>query len=278
MNSKIQFAAIGIVGALVSFGEAVEVPADSLETLGMVKISKTNAVNNEIVLGIPYMKSPSGDTNTVSSLLVAGYGEKWLIPGILSNGDTIRVWNAAKPSERGYDMWQTLSSTAAGSVGSNRWVAVRDIARECPAEATVYQVNRGTALWFADNTGDTNDLVQAGLVKPGAESSVAAGTSSAPVKTLLINPYYTAINAVDALNTGAKTGDQLALVAGTSRFEYKEGEGWGTWQKTIKKKIGSIIIYGPDVFVPTNNIPVAAGTAFWYISKGGSPTVSWDAL
>jgi len=276
MNMRFHLALIGLMGASCVFGETVDVPADSDETLGMIKVSKTNAVNSEIVLGIPFMKSPWGDTNTVNTLLVAGYGAN---TGKLA-GDTIRVWNPSKPATRGYDMWMTWPDAR----GSNQWIRIQDTGKERPAEATAYAVNRGTAFWFADASGDTNDLVQAGLVKTGAVSVVAAGTTAAPVKTLLINPFYTEVNAAALLATGAKTGDQLALINGDSRYEYQEGSseisrGWGTWQKgDILKQKGSIIIYGPNKFVVETNITVKAGNAFWYISKGGTPTVRWDDL
>lgn len=263
MNIRISILALGTLAAAAACGGSVEVSADSGETLGMIKISKTNAVNSEIVLGIPFMKSPWGGTNTVNTLLVAGYGAD------SSDGDTIRVWNPSKPSTRGYDMWETWPD----GTGSNLWLRIQDIGKERPAEATEYAVSRGTAFWFADVSGNPNDLVQAGLVKPGAQSTVAAGTAEIPVKTLLINPFYTEVNAAALLATGAQTGDQLSLVNGTERFEYRDGK----WGHTVRKAVvvGGRTIY-KNVFEAVEQITVPAHVAFWYISTGGSPTVSWD--
>jgi len=275
MNIRFHLAVIGLLGATCAFGATVDVPADSDETLGMIKISKTNAVDSEIVLGVPFMQSPWGTTNTVSSLLVAGYG----VDMDNYKGDALYIWDPAKPTARGYNTWMTWPDAN----GSNKWVSVSDGVEKAPG-SSVYTVNRGTAFWFADVSGDTNDLVTAGLVKTGAVSVVVAGTADEPVKTLLINPFYTEVNAAEALATGAQTGDQLALVGGTKRYEYQAGTaekplGWGTWQKgDVIKTIGTIKIYGPDKFVVEDVIPVPAGTGFWYISKGGAPVVTWDTL
>jgi len=248
--------AVIILASMSAFGEAVAVDSDSSETLGMYKPPKT--AGDETVLGVPFVKSPFSETNTVDTLLFAGYG----------NRDLIRIWNAAGVVGSEYDTWSWNQK-------SNAWVAVKKSTGVYPASASEYDVARGYAFWFTDRSSASNDLVQAGLVKTGAVTTVAAGTKGSPRSTLLINPYGVEIDAAEKLATGAATGDQISLVNGTVRYDYKAGFGWGLLQKgEIIAKKGDLIIYGPDKFV-TTNITVAAGTAFWYISKGGSPTVQW---
>jgi len=252
-----------LFGAVVAFSgsafaDSVSVDTDSTETLGMSIVEKSALTNKEAVLNIPYVKSTGasiGAENTVDTLLVAGFDED----------DTIRVWNAQEAVGSEYDTWYW----------EDAWKASNKSKGTKPGPASETTVVRGNAFWFKDYSKSTIALVQAGLVKTGAVTTVTAGTKGSPRSTLLINPYGVEIDAAEKLATGAVTGDQISLVNGTVRYDYKAGSGWGLWQKgEIIVKKGDLIIYGPDKFV-TTNITVAAGTAFWYISKGGSPTVQW---
>lgn len=257
MNLRVIVVMVASAVGIVSYGVPVDVSADGDDTLGILKVDRPVDKNAEAVVGVPFLKSPLYENMTVDQLLVAGYGVK----------DEIWLWNPLG----WYDAWTWDDDEEA-------WTSVYIYGRPEPKKAEEQTVDRGKAFWF--RTSDltiTNQLTLAGLVQSNATTTVAQGSGAEPKWTLLVNPFGTAVDIAAKLAEGAVTGDQISFVNGTVRYEYKSGQGWGMWVKGgIKKKIGNITIYYPDKFEVSETIVVPGGTAFWYISVGGNPTIAWD--
>ena len=236
------------------------VVTESDETLGIVKVAKT--AGGETVAGVPFKKfdasSGAAATMTVDQLLVAGFGE----------GDDIYAYNPTKPSGDEYDMW---------AWDGEKWDIVPGPTQPPAAESA--EIASGKAFWFKDESGSTTPLTLAGLYQENVTTTTDAGTAGVPKMTLLVNPYNVPVNATEKIATGAATGDQIVFVNGSGRYEFKEGEGWGTVQATEKTvTIGgqTRTVRGPDQFVAVEGgLSIPAGQAFWYVSKGGNPMVAW---
>ena len=236
------------------------VVTESDETLGIVKVAKT--AGGETVAGVPFRKfdvtSGTAKAMTVDQLLVAGFGED----------DDIYAYNPTKPSGDEYDMW---------AWDGEKWDIVPGPTQPPAAESAA--IASGKAFWFKDESGSTTPLTLAGLYQENVTTTTDAGTAGVPKMTLLVNPYNAPVNATEKIATGAATGDQIVFVNGSGRYEFKEGEGWGTVQATEKTvTIGgqTRTVRGPDQFVAVEGgLSIPAGQAFWYVSKGGNPTVAW---
>lgn len=236
------------------------VVTESDETLGIVKVAKT--AGGETVAGVPFRKfdvtSGTAKAMTVDQLLVAGFGQD----------DDIYAYNPTKPSGDEYDMW---------AWDGEKWDIVPGPTQPPAAESA--EIASGKAFWFKDESGSTTPLTLAGLYQENVMTTTDAGTAGVPKMTLLVNPYNVPVNATEKIATGAATGDQIVFVNGSGRYEFKEGEGWGTVQATEKTvTIGgqTRTVRGPDQFVAVESgLIIPAGQAFWYVSKGGNPTVAW---
>ena len=104
---------------------------------------------------------------------------------------------------------------------------------------------------------------------------IAQGSSVTPAYSLVASPKATAAN----LNSGVTFGftpnaaDEIRLPrAGLPDlvYTYKTGEGWGT---SVSVEIGKTGRY-KKTWQAGCTIP--AGTGFWYFSKGGFGTITWN--
>ena len=95
--------------------------------------------------------------------------------------------------------------------------------------------------------------------------------------TLLVNPFP---EAVDAAKIAGENGDELIvnrMVATGSNVSYtRKGGVWGQ-DVTSMRTIGHLEIPSQE-FQAVATIPVANGQSFWYVSRGGAPTINWKAI
>ena len=143
-------------------------------------------------------------------------------------------------------------------------------------------VSRGDGVWlerpdtskpfYLYGKYETNTVATTQIEAP-AESEADA------VYNLVAPPAITDtdLNEVAALNDSAQVNenDVIATVGGgiPTKYTYKEGEGWGYMKSTLKTIGGKQFIKKVRV---TDDAKIPAGSGFWYVSQGGSPTIEWD--
>lgn len=137
----------------------------------------------------------------------------------------------------------------------------------------------GETIWVIQNVNEPSDVIVYGLeIDPYliGETTITAGTEAQPTWTLLANPNTEKTVDLNNAIEGAVEGDKISVEDefGVFEFIYDGGgkdSGWGYfWQKT-EEISGHTVIKQEWV----QWAEIEPGMSFWYISKGGSPTIDW---
>ena len=196
------------------------------------------APGSELAAAVPFLKSGvTVDTPAkLADLVITGR----------ANGDKIVFQNAGTFSE----------------LSGGEWIN--------DGEQTV-----GTPFWY-QSVGSGIPLTLAGFMPNSASTEIAPGSATAPVATLLVNPFNSAQDIFLAL-AGAQDGDQVALAGGNERYVRKGGV-WGFYSKSANMTHENDVYVDND-FTPVSSLAVPGGKGVWYISKHESaPTVvAWSA-
>ena len=240
--------------AIPAFGtEAVT----SANTFGVLKVTCSA---QKVIIATPWVECLTAGNVKVTDLVMTDN---------LAEGDAIIVYagNNQFKSWRlnGSKQWSSVAVTGAG--GTVTGGAAADAA-----------IARGKAFWFVKvSYSEPYDLYLYGQdTSATATSTVVAGTPTTPAYSLVASPKTTAAD----LNSGVSfftpnapnAADEIRLPRTNLpdlAFTYQDGQ-WGT--KTNKVEIGTTGRYRTE-WVAGCTIP--AGTGFWYVSKGGSGTITW---
>ena len=209
------------------------------------------------VIGVPWVKTGEGEVSpaTIASLVSATS---------LSAGDVLYVYDDSSTST-----WRAYT------VQNGEWVASTTISSEgmssVEADAKTVALGSGMILQRSD---PSKTIYLSGRVPTSAGSSaISAGTAEAPVRTLFANASASDV----VLSVAGAVGDRIIVPqngGASTQYEYKDGA-WGTYVKqTVTKTIGSRTITSTkDVW--TSGCTIPAGKGAWYLSVGGSPTITW---
>ena len=240
------------LAAIPAFGtEAVT----SANTFGVLKVTCSA---QKVIIATPWVKCATADAAVKVTDLV--------MTDNLTENDAIIVYVGNE-----FKGWQLNSSKqwiATAVTGAGGTVTGGD-----EADAAIA---RGQAFWFikSDYTSGDYDLYLYGQdTTATATSTIAVGTSANPAYSLLASP-----NTV-AADLNAKNFDGTRNAADEIRvprhnlpdliYTFKDGQGWGTLTST---QIGTTGRYKKQW---TAGCTIPAGTGFWYVSKGGSGTITW---
>lgn len=246
MKLKTVFAASLLVGS-VAFADSTEVTAEYV--LGVMPLT----VGEETIISIPWVES--GTTNSSQTISVTNI----IKTANLAVGDCL--------------LWYTNGEYQAWTVqnGSPKYWAPADVAamgRVDPSAGTEDQVlSRGDALILHRGSSTSTNIYVVGQYSAGNGSlTMTAGATDSPVFTLFAPPTVSAtgINSLTWTKETINSKDYIVLADGTQvKYDASE-EKW--------------IAYSYDEYgrLVSNDIPtIPVGTGAWYVSKGGSPTVSW---
>ena len=240
------------LAAIPAFGtEAVT----SANTFGVLKVTCSA---QKVIIATPWVACATADAAVKVTDLVMTSG--------LANGDAILVYQ----NDGSFKSWVIADGEWVPQIVSQAGQTVSSGSADSAAIA------RGKAFWFVKNSftdGDTYDLYLYGQdTTVAATSTIAVGTSANPAYSLVASPKTTAAN----LNSGVtfsftpNAADEIRV----PRFNlpdvvytYKAGQGWGT---SVKKQVGSVFKKEWEA-----GCTIPAGTGFWYVSKGGSGTITW---
>lgn len=163
-------------------------------------------------------------------------------------------------------------------LGATGWTGTTTVTsdRITPAAGAAEQaITRGQAL-ILERQSKTSPFYLYGQYKSDAVAgqTLTAGTAEAPSYTLLASPYVTAFdpNATGKI-TGAGADDTIVipLNGGDQKVYQLKDNVWGYYgTETVTK--GKLTIK-KQVWKAADAVP--AGTGFWYVSRGGTPTIAW---
>lgn len=181
---------------------------------------------------------------------------KIITPSDLTEGDELHIWNGEK-----YDVY---------AWDGEKWVGAKNVDSGESSDPSA-GAKRGQALWYV-RKAPAGDFTLMGTIGSGeCQSKVGAGT-----KSLFVNPYPRDVDILTKLSSETRDGDRIVPLKDETKPYQKKGGKWGmVTPGGIITTIGSLVIYGDDVFTETPTIEIPANQAFWYISKGGSPTINW---
>lgn len=127
----------------------------------------------------------------------------------------------------------------------------------------------GSGIWLSLSSAPKQAVLVSvyGKVASGIKSTISAGTPASPVSTLVCNPNGSLVSAetfaskLSSLTVPPVKGDKIQLIKPTFDGYYiYNGSAW-------KKVSGTTITDGLD--------GLDAYQGFWYVSKGGTGTITW---
>ena len=231
-------------------------------------VTSPNTTKKLNIVSVPF--AAIGDSST--NVKVA----KILDTGKLNAGDKVYVYSASGDT---YNVWELKVSGTEKSWDPVTMVKVDDATDTTEttlmpfADATVA---RGGAFWVEIAPGNESQIVLIGQVAAvtGSKEITNIGSENAPAFTLCASPKAAAF---DLNGNGAFTGGiaptatlfepgdtiQLSSDGGAPTVFYYMG---GKWKHEVRT--GFVKSWSEDSKIP-------AGTGFWYISRGGAPTINW---
>lgn len=241
------------LAAIPAFGaEAVT----SANTFGVLKVTCST---NKVIIATPWVECLTAGNVKVTDLVMTDN---------LAENDAIIVY--ADGAFRGWKLtagkeWEAYAvSTAGGTVTAG--------------DAASAAIARGKAFWFVKASySEPYDLYLYGQdTSAAATSEIAAGNSTTPAYSLVASPKTTDanLNATGVVGFTPNAADEIHVPPTGGKlldtvYTYKSDKGgWGT---DVIVSVG-----GRNKKQWQAGCTIPAGTGFWYISKGGTGTISWQ--
>lgn len=242
--------------------------ASSDNMFGLLAVS--SATSNTIV-GTPWLAT-SGGAVVVSNLVKTTN---------LTVGDKLYVINGTGSSAF-YDGWELNSARCWQPLGKFTLNANGTMSAAVAADPQQQTVVRGQGVWLVrnnptDGSGNPNLFYLYGQSSTDpVTTTVTAGGENAPAWNLVASSSATA--APFNFNTGitgtvnAKDTIVIPTDSSPSILTYSDSKWCRQAQSNYVHAASGVKISVP--YVDTNPT-VPAGTGFWYVSRGGSPTITW---
>lgn len=212
------------------------------------------AAGTEVVAAVPWKNVALTADVTVDRLIATG----------VATGDEIAAWNHGNKT---YYTWRFNGTS---------WESAKDAKTGLVAPAaSETTLARGTAVWYKRATPSAAYSQVGGYTAEAVATTVTLGgktLDNKPANTLLINPYY---ETVDLARIDGGHGDQIQVLSSLKVYSCNNGQ----WGVVVLEEVDSP--FGPikqQKFNAVNSIELPAGEGFWYISKGGQPTIGWKAI
>ena len=243
------------LAAIPAFGTGT-IAVESANTFGVLKV---NCSAKKVIIATPWVECLTAGSIKVTNLVMTAN---------LTAGDAIIVY--AGGAFKGWQLtagkaWEPYAVADAGGT-----VTVGDASSEAIA--------RGLAFWFikSDYTSGSYDLYLYGQdTSASATSSIAQGSSGTPAYSLVASPKTTDanLNATGVVGFTPNAADEIHVPPTGGKlldtvYNYKSGSGWGT---DVIVSVG-----GRNKKQWQAGCTIPAGTGFWYVSKGGTGTISWQ--
>ena len=242
---------IACLFALAAASAYGTVAVESANEFGVLKVT---CDSQKAIIATPWVKCGDANASVKVTDLVMTAG--------LENGDAIIVYQG--------------SSFKAWAIANGSWTPTPIVdggTTYSAGDAASAAVARGEAFWFvksAFTSGSTYDLYLYGQKSEAA----ATATVTANAYSLIASPSVadTDMNSVTFSFTPNAADEIQVPNADTSKpptsYTYKSGK----WGAKVKTPIGTT---GQYMSKWTAGCTIPAGRGFWYISKGGSGTITW---
>lgn len=232
--------------ALAVAGAAAAAVATSSNTCGLMNVPSDAKCT---MIAVPWLNVGAGDVQVA----------KLVKTDTLTAGDKLYFYNGSA-----FEVWELKDGA---------WAAVTTVGEvngvTTAAAAADKTIARGQALWLERSDVSKEIWLYGQYTAEAASVAVAANAY-----TMIANPLATDFDLNQKKVQGA-AGDQISFPSddGAGELYTYDGTNW-TRTTVVKKTIG-----GKERDVKTTTTEgcvIPAGKGAWYVSKGGSPTISWN--
>lgn len=256
MKAKYIFVASLLVAG-AAFADTTTVDAEYV--LGVFPVSVSAG---ETIINVPWVESGATGSGVAVSNLVKTAG--------LAVGDSILWYDT---TNRRFDAWKVVLGE---DETTKYWQATESIdsyGNRAFTAADATSLNKGQAIILKVASATTAYIVGQYSAGNGSGVDVAAGTVANPVYTLFAPPVVSGNYAVSNMNFSStpNTKDEIWLANGAVlkyRQVSQENKNY-QWKKYTTTDNG--LTYTID-----NNPTIPAGTGAWYVSRGGSPKITFN--
>lgn len=247
------FFAASLLVAGAAFADSTEVTTESV--LGVFPLSVSAGEN---IINVPWVESGTTGAGVAVTNLVKTAN--------LSDGDSLIWYNPGVGQQKFYG-WKVSSgywvpATTITAYGEKEFIA-SDSKTLSKGDAIILKVANAGTVYIVGQYAEGN----------GSGITVAAGTVANPVYTLFAPPVVSGDYAVSKMSFSStpNTKDEIWLANGAVlkyRQVSQENENY-QWKKYTTTDNG--LTYTID-----NNPTIPAGTGAWYVSRGGSPKITFN--
>ena len=250
MKAKSIFA-VSLLVAGAAFADSTEVPTEYV--LGVFPLSVSAGEN---IINVPWVESGTTGAGVAVTNLVKTAN--------LTEGDSLIWYNPGVGQQQFYG-WHVVSN---GVSGIQYWAPTPSIdsyGEKTFMESDSKTLSKGDAIILKVANAGTVYIVGQYAAGTGTGITVAEGTADAPKYTLFAPP---GVDAACYINTGLTfTGtidskDMIWLADGTEVRRSKNNDTW--------------LGFKDDVLHPITSPSIPKGQGAWYVSKGGSPIITFN--
>lgn len=240
--------AVSLLAAGVAFADTTEV-----ETSYVVGVFPLSVSAGENIINVPWVESGTTGAGVAVTNLVKTAN--------LTKGDSLLWYNTGSQNFYG---WHVVSNVVSGTQYWEPTTSITSYGEKVFLSSSTTALSKGDAIILKVANAGTAYIVGQYDAGKGSGVAVTAGTSTNPTYTLFAPP---GVDTGCAINGGLEfTGtvddkDMIWLADGT---EVRKGKN-GTW----------LGIKDGNVLTPITNPTIPCGQGAWYVSKGGSPTITF---
>ena len=237
--------------------------ACSGNVFGLMTVVSPNA---NTIVGTPWLAADGSGAVAVSNLVKTTN---------LTVGDKLYLINGSG-SDANYDGWELVSGGYWAPIAKYSVASNGTMSSTAGSSAADRKVVRGQGVWlYRQNPvdgGNAKPFYVYGL-KAGeaASTAVIQGTENAPAWNLIASASTSAFSLSSM--SGANAKDTIVIPTGNAPIvvEYKNS----AWSYSASSNY--VHASGVSISVPytVTNPTIPAGTGFWYVSRGGNPTINW---
>lgn len=248
----------------------------SANTFAFVEVATSTATNT--VISVPWVGYTEDAAPTLPSRI-----DHLVNPRNLQSGDFL----LAVTSTVSYAAW-LLQPVPGAEKGELEWVPIDSVLKDSTGD-TIYAgndgggvVSRGLGIWLirqapVEGAGAKPFYLNGQWTDAPGSVTIKAGAEQEPLCTLVANPNVAqSVDINDLTWSGVYAKDTVVIPTDKTTTRYcmwDSSKGKWYYAKVTKTvKWGQTIAKTEYVY---DGLTLPAGTGFWYVSRGGTPTIEW---
>lgn len=243
------FFAASLLVAGAAFADSTEVTTEYV--LGVFPLSVSAGEN---IINVPWVESGTTGAGVAVTNLVKTAN--------LTEGDSLLWYNTGSKDFYG---WHVVSNKVSGTQYWEPTTSITSYGEKVFLSPSTTALSKGDAIILKVANAGTVYIVGQYAAGTGTGITVAAGTSGEPKYTLFAPPGVDGACDINTDLTFTGTIDSKDMIWLADGTEVRRGKNNYTW-----------LGFKDDVLNPITNPSIPKGQGAWYVSKGGSPTITFE--